>query len=56
MAGREFTLTELAEYDGKDGKPVYLAIRGQVFDVSEGRSFYGVFELSWACLLNVSTA
>mmetsp|Transcript_13828 Transcript_13828/g.34016 ORF Transcript_13828/g.34016 Transcript_13828/m.34016 type:complete len:103 (-) Transcript_13828:392-700(-) len=36
-----FTAEELAHYDGKDGKPVYLALRGQVFDVSEGRSFYG---------------
>lgn len=32
---------QLSEYDGKDGKPVYLSLQGQVFDVSEGRSFYG---------------
>ena len=32
---REFTLKELAEYDGQDGKPVYVAFGGTVYDVSE---------------------
>lgn len=38
---RTFTLAELAEYSGRDGKPVYVAVRGQVFDMSSGASFYG---------------
>jgi len=31
---REFTSQELAEYDGRDGKPVYIAFGGRVYDVS----------------------
>ncbi len=32
----EFTLQELREFDGTNGKPVYIALKGQVFDVSAG--------------------
>ena len=41
--GADFTMTarELAAMDGKDGKPLYLAIRGRIYDVTSGRSFYG---------------
>jgi hypothetical protein len=36
-AGRMFTHTELAKYDGADPNlPVYLAIGGMVFDVTPG--------------------
>ena len=43
---RNFTPSQLREFDGKpdkDGepKPVYLALNGTVFDVSQGRNFYG---------------
>lgn len=31
----ELTLSELAEYDGKDGQPAYVAVEGVVYDVSE---------------------
>lgn len=31
---RRFTVAELKEYDGKDGRPAYSAFRGKVFDVS----------------------
>ena len=31
---RKFTLKELAEYDGKGGKPAYIAYKGKVYDVS----------------------
>ena len=37
-----FTVSQLAQYDGSDPeKPVYLAIKGKVYDVSAGRSYYG---------------
>jgi predicted heme/steroid binding protein len=32
---KEFTLDELAEFDGTDGKPAYVAYQGTVYDVSE---------------------
>ncbi|MDP4144922.1 MAG: cytochrome b5 domain-containing protein [Bacillota bacterium] len=31
---KEFTLSELAEYDGTNGKPAYVAVKGVVYDVS----------------------
>ncbi|KAJ3343772.1 hypothetical protein HDU93_006689 [Gonapodya sp. JEL0774] len=38
---RVFTPAELSEFDGKDpAKPVYLAIKGVVFDVSAGKDMY----------------
>lgn len=30
-----FTLTELAEFNGHDGKPSYLAFKGKVYDATE---------------------
>ncbi|PGH30564.1 hypothetical protein GX50_06647 [[Emmonsia] crescens] len=38
---RTFTPITLLPFNGKDGAPVYLAVRGRVFDVSAGRNFYG---------------
>lgn len=39
---RDYTLEELAEFDGSDPqKPLLIAIRGQVYDVTRGRDFYG---------------
>ncbi|XP_066393759.1 probable steroid-binding protein 3 [Miscanthus floridulus] len=36
------TLEQLSAYDGKDpAKQILIAIRGQVYDVSRGRLFYG---------------
>lgn len=31
---REFTLEELAMYDGRNGNPAYVACNGKVYDVS----------------------
>lgn len=31
---RKFTLDELAKYDGKDGRPIYVAYKGKVYDLS----------------------
>ncbi|KAI8356684.1 cytochrome b5-like heme/steroid binding domain-containing protein [Blakeslea trispora] len=39
---RIFTEAELAQYDGTDPtKPIYLAIDGDVFDVTQGGGWYG---------------
>lgn len=39
---RDFTPKQLAAFDGKDDDtPVYVALRGDVFDVSAARHFYG---------------
>lgn len=39
--GKLFTKEELTKFTGKDNSPVYLAILGDVFDVSKGRKHYG---------------
>ena len=36
---RTFTLQELADFDGKDGSPAYVAVEGVVYDVSDSRSW-----------------
>jgi len=38
---RTFTPPTLFPYNGLNGMPVYLAVRGRVFDVTKGRNFYG---------------
>jgi membrane-associated progesterone receptor component len=39
---RDYTRAELSAFDGKSpDKPVLLAIRGSIYDVTRGRSFYG---------------
>ncbi|KAK3006875.1 hypothetical protein RJ639_015459 [Escallonia herrerae] len=38
----EFSPRQLNQYNGTDpSKPIYVAIKGRVFDVSTGKSFYG---------------
>jgi len=32
---REFSLEELARFDGRDGRPAYIAYGGRVYDVTE---------------------
>ncbi|KAK3323719.1 cytochrome b5-like heme/steroid binding domain-containing protein [Cercophora scortea] len=36
-----FTPRTLLPYNGENNAPVYLAVRGRVFDVTRGRNFYG---------------
>lgn len=31
---KEFTDKQLADYDGRDGRPAYVAYKGKVYDVS----------------------
>ena len=38
---REFTLEELSQYDGKNGKPAYVAVGGIVYDVSSEPTWAG---------------
>ena len=38
---KTFTPPQLQPYNGTNNMPVYLAVRGRVFDVSPGRNFYG---------------
>lgn len=39
--GRIFSADELSGYAGKDGSPIYLSVLGEVYDVTEGKDFYG---------------
>lgn len=32
---KDFTAADLAQFDGKDGKPAYVAYKGVVYDVTE---------------------
>ncbi|KAF5238771.1 hypothetical protein FAUST_5355 [Fusarium austroamericanum] len=38
---RTYNPHTLLPFNGEEGRPVYLAVRGRVFDVSPGRNFYG---------------
>ena len=38
---KEFTLEELAQYDGSNGKPAYVAIEGIVYDLSKVPAWNG---------------
>jgi predicted heme/steroid binding protein len=34
-AERRFKLEELKKYDGRDGRPAYISLKGKVYDVTE---------------------
>jgi len=38
---RDFSIEQLREFDGENGKPLYVSLRGEVYDVSSARDFYG---------------
>lgn len=38
----ELTLDQLKQYDGTNpSSPIYIAVKGRIFDVTTGKSFYG---------------
>lgn len=38
----ELTLAQLKQYDGTNpSNPIYIAVKGRIFDVTTGKSFYG---------------
>uniref|UniRef100_A0A8C4R2S8 Progesterone receptor membrane component 2 n=1 Tax=Eptatretus burgeri TaxID=7764 RepID=A0A8C4R2S8_EPTBU len=41
MKRRDFTVEQLAEFDGRKNPRILLAVNKNVFDVSRGRRFYG---------------
>lgn len=38
---RKFTLEELKQYDGKNGKPAYIAYQGSVYEVTDSGLWSG---------------
>jgi len=40
-AERKFTLEELKQYDGREGRPAYIAYRGKVYDVTDSYLWLG---------------
>jgi membrane-associated progesterone receptor component len=38
---KNFTSAQLSVMDGEDGRPLYLAVLGKVYDVSRGKAYYG---------------
>ena len=40
-SSKVFTPESLRRFNGEGGAPVYLAIKGKVLDVTQGKSFYG---------------
>ena len=41
QSGQLLTAERLQQYDGQEHRPIYLAVLGQVFDVTSGRRHYG---------------
>ncbi len=41
LPAREFTIAELAEYDGSAGRPAYVAVNGVVYDMSTHATWGG---------------
>jgi|GEM_PF-612838 len=44
----EFTREELAQYDGTDGKPAYVAVNGLVYDVTNNKGWRDGVHSPWS--------
>ena len=42
---RTFTIEELAKFDGKNGRPAYVAVNGMVYDVTNNRAWAAAITL-----------
>ncbi|CAM44456.2 conserved hypothetical protein [Leishmania braziliensis MHOM/BR/75/M2904] len=38
---KSFTAQELAKFTGENGKPIYMSVKGKVYDCTSGAAFYG---------------
>jgi hypothetical protein len=48
---RDYTLSQLAIYDGSDeDKPILIALKGDVYDVSSASDLYGRIEGMCVCV------
>lgn len=45
---RDFTIEQLRDFDGIKNEKIYIAMRGEVFDVSNAKAYYGV-DSSYHC-------
>lgn len=45
---RDFTIEQLREFDGVKNEKIYIAMRGEVYDVSNAKAYYGV-DSSYHC-------
>ena len=46
---KQFTIEELKQYNGKNGMPILVALKGKVYDVTSAFAYYGPSG-SYACL------
>lgn len=44
---KEFTLEELTQYDGSNGKPAYVAVNGLVYDVTNVKGWKDGVHKPW---------
>ncbi|CAG9584232.1 conserved hypothetical protein [Leishmania major strain Friedlin] len=38
---QSFTAAELAQFTGENGTPIYMSVKGKVYDCTDGAAFYG---------------
>lgn len=48
---RTYTPKTLLEFNGEGDRPVFLAVRGRIFDVTPGKNFYGPVGGVWSLIM-----